>query len=66
MLCDPLKRLSLSEQYARVRILERIELETPQIIYVLACELCKGIHSLEFSALEGEPEILSVLHYRAA
>ena len=59
MLCDHLKTFPLADCFARVRIVERIELETPQIIYLLACDLCMGVHSLEFSAIDGEPDFLS-------
>jgi hypothetical protein len=55
MLCDRLKTFPSAECFAKTRIVARIELETPQIIYVLACDACKDSHSFELSALEGEP-----------
>lgn len=59
MICEPLKPLSPIEILARLPIVERIELETPQIIYVVFCKACDCTHSLEFSAIEGEPPIVA-------
>jgi hypothetical protein len=56
MLCDALKRFSPVEILAGSHILERVELETPQIIYLFECNVCSETHQIEFSALEGEPD----------
>jgi len=58
MLCDSLKSVSTAELVARTRMVERIELETPQVIYIMHCEACKSTHSVEFSSADGEPEFL--------
>jgi hypothetical protein len=57
MLCDFLKPLSASQLLTHDRIVERIELETPQILFIIWCEKCRALHSIEFSANDGEPKI---------
>ena len=66
MVCEPLKSLSPIEILTRLPIVERIELETPQIIYIVFCKACSCTHSLEFSAMEGEPPIAANRYKRVA
>ncbi|MGD0798636.1 MAG: hypothetical protein ABR910_13025 [Acidobacteriaceae bacterium] len=65
MLCDSLKNIALVEILAGSRILERVELETPQIIYLFECTMCHSIHQIEFSALDGEPDFPALTTERA-
>jgi hypothetical protein len=62
MICEQLKSISPAEILTLLPIVERIELETPQIIYLVFCEVCDCTHSLEFSAIEGEPPLPGESH----
>jgi murein DD-endopeptidase MepM/ murein hydrolase activator NlpD len=65
MLCERLQSVSAVELLAKARIRERIELETPQVVYIVACDACQSTHSIEFS-IDDEPESLASLYKDAS
>ena len=58
MLCNELKSRPIDDLLALTDILERIECETPQIVYILQCRTCHSTHSIEF-AIDAEHELLA-------
>jgi hypothetical protein len=55
MLCKTLKSLSSDQLLNWAEVIDRIELETPQVIYMLHCRACGEEHSIDFSLMTGEP-----------
>jgi len=59
MLCDFTKHLaalSLEEFFKQALILDRIDLETPQTVFVISCKVCQSTHSVEFPAVSANPQ----------
>jgi len=58
MLCDFTKGVPASEILAESRILDRVEFElSQQVVFIIRCHACGCVHSLEFYALDGIPQI---------
>lgn len=67
MLCNFLKSVPASELIRRLQEGQRFEMETPQIVYLIRCEACSNsTHSVEFSAIDGEPEELAIRYKQVA
>lgn len=54
MLCAFLKSLSSTEVLDWAEVIERIELETPQVVYMLRCRACGEHHSIDYGLMTSE------------
>ena len=54
MLCSALKLLPSDQILNWAEVIERIELETPQVVYMLHCRACGEEHSVDFSLMTCE------------